>query len=146
MRLCPKRRWRAPALGLACCALVALSPVPLPKLIKDADAVVVGKLEITREQGITITWYPELKGQEKATKRFHIGRIRVSKVLRKRAEFGHGYDVAFDSSWPYTNATQSIWLLRWNSLLGRYALSEPYPNSLAEVEKAIAEVEKEEKR
>jgi hypothetical protein len=127
--------------------VVALEPVPLPILIKESDAVVVGKLEITREKGLVVTWYPEMKNEEKQTTYFHMGRIRVSKLLRKHSGIPYGpgyYPVAFDSGLTLTNGTQSIWLLRWNGLVGRYALSQPYPNSLAEVEKAIVEVERDE--
>jgi hypothetical protein len=133
------------ALILTCCA-VAFEPVPLTDLIKESDVVVVGKLEITRENGLVVTWYPEMRDQQKETTHFHIGRIRASKVLYKRERDERNYDVAFDSSWHMTNGMQSIWLLRWNSLLGRYALSQPYPNTLPDVEKAIAEVRKDEKR
>lgn len=124
---------------------MAFEPVPLFTLIKGADAVVVGKLEITREKGLVVTWNPEMKGEEKRTTHFHLARIRVSKELRKRSHTPYGsgfYPVAFDSASKLTNGTQSIWLLKWNDLVGRYALSQPYPNSLTEVEKAIAEVEK----
>jgi hypothetical protein len=85
--------------------VVALIRVPLTELIKESDAVVVGKLEITREKGLAVTWYPEIRGQEKQTTHFHMGRIRVSKVLRKRAGDERNYDVAFDSSWHLTNGT-----------------------------------------
>jgi len=137
----------AAVLILGCCAVLALQPVPLATLIKEADVVVVGRLEITREKGISITWHPEMKDQQKQTTQFDMARIRVLKVLRRRVAIPYGpghYPVAFESRSALTNGTQSIWLLKWNSLVGRYALSQPYPNSLTEVEKAIAEIEKSE--
>lgn len=146
MRARLKRYCLGLALIFGCCAAVAFLPGPLIDLIKESDAVVVGKLEVTREKGLVVTWYPEMRDHQKQTTHFHMGRIRASKVLYKRERNERNYDVAFESSWPLTNGTQSIWLLRWNSLLGRYALSQPYPNTLADVEKAIAEVRKDEKR
>lgn len=128
-------------------AVIAFQPVPLPALIKEAELVVVGKLEVTREKGISITWRPEMKDDNQRTTHFHMGRVRVSKVLRKRVATPYGpsyYPVAFESTSTLTNGTQSIWLLKWNGLVGRYALSQPYPNTLTDVEKAIVEVEKSE--
>ncbi len=68
-------------MAFGCFACLALSFPPLREQIKDVDMVVAGKLEITREKGLAVTWHPELKGQAKETKLFHLGRIRVSRVF-----------------------------------------------------------------
>jgi hypothetical protein len=109
-------------MAFGCFACLALSIPPLREQIKDVDMVVDGKLEITREKGLAVTWHPELKGQVKETKLFHLGRIRASRVLYKRSEIGDAdHSVAFDSSWPLTNGTRGVWLLKWNDLLGRFS-------------------------
>ena len=145
MQRCIKRYWLVFFALFACFSVRAVELVSLPQLISGSDAVVVGKLEITRADGIIITWYPEMKGQEKQTTRLHIGRIRVSEELRKRAGIPYGdayYPIAFNSSLTFTNEMRGIWFLKWNGLVGRYEFRRSYTDSIDEVKKAIAEVEK----
>lgn len=147
MRLQPKTFWLAGVLILGCIAVMAFQPPTLSQLVKEADVIVAGKLEITREKGLVVTWYPEMKGQEMQTTHFDIGRIRVSKTLYKRCDIPYGpgpYPVAFDSSLKLTNGTPGVWLLNWNGLVGRCSVSQIFPNSpISEIEKSIAEIEKE---
>jgi hypothetical protein len=122
----------------------ALSIVPLDVQIRQADVVVYGKLEITRERGLSITWYPELKAQQKQTTSFHLGRIRASKVLKSDGEHEKIYDVAFASHiTQYTNGLENVWLLHKDKIVARYGLRQAYPNSLEEAEKAIEKLQSE---
>jgi hypothetical protein len=142
MRRYNKRYWLILSALLGCFSVWAVEVVSLPQLVRASDAVVVGKLEVTREDGMTITWYPEKRGQEKQTQHYDIGRIRVSNELRKRTGMPYGegyYPVAFISS-SFTNEMRGIWFLRWNGLVGRYEFSRSFDDSVDDVEKAIAEV------
>src|SRR5690349_16471539 len=115
---------------------VAFDPVPLADLVRESDVVVEGKLEITRENGLVVTWHPEMQEQKRTTTRYHIGRILAPKLLYKREREERNYNVACNSSSNMTSGAHGIWLLRWNSLLGRYELSQPHPHTSKDVEKA----------
>ena len=124
------------------CPVSSLTLVPLKEQLARADAIVLGKLEITRERGITIIWRPETPGGQRQTTHFHIGRIRVDEVLKAPEREVNEYRVLFPIHWEelLREREQRVWLLKRNSAIGRFSFTTKNRRALEEIRKALSEM------